>query len=144
LQIDEQRIDIIELSNEYSTILKKYDLKNIDKKYEFDYFSNGTIVTPTLRRAYASIVDELPQHDPFDANGIVYKFAKKNHLLVKKAPNYKLEGYQNINEYKSKFTLVTLIMRLVLWFLGPYKSMNFSRLLVFMSSYRQFRSLWKL
>ncbi len=144
LQIDEQRIDITELSSQYSSILKKYDLKNIDKKYEFDYFSNGAIITPTLRRAYAAIMNELPLHDPFDANGIVYKFAKKNHLLVKHPPVYKIQGYQNINEHKTKFKFVALILRFVLRFLGPYQSMNFSRLLVFMSSYRQFRSLWKL
>ena len=144
IQIEEQRVDIIELSNQYLSKIKKYDIENIDKKYEYDHFSNGRFISPTLRRAYASIEGELPEHDPFDENGVVYKFARKNNLLVKEVPLHKSEGYQSISEYKSQFILVTFVMRLILRFLGPFKFMNFSRLLVFISSYRQYRSLWKL
>jgi len=143
-QIKEQRKDIIEISEHYSTLLKKYNLNNTDTKYEFDYFSNGMAISPTLRRAYASILNELPEHNPFDADGIVFNFAKKNHLLVKNPPKYKLQGVQDIDQHRIKFKIASLVMRNILRILGPYNSMNFSRLLVFLSSYRQFRSLWKL
>jgi len=142
-QIREQRKDLIEISNEYSSLLNKYELKNTDRKYQFDYFSNGKPIAPTLRRAYASIINELPEHDPFDATGIVYKFAKHNHLLVKHQPVYKSHSFNDINQYKTKFKIITLLMRCVLRYLGPYQFMNFSRLLVYLSSYRQFRALWK-
>ncbi len=143
-QINEQRKDLTEISNEYSSLLKKQELNKIDKKYKFDYFSNEKIISPTLRRAYAAIVNELPEHDPFDANGIVYKFAKQNHLLVKNPPVYKAQSFNDVNQHKTTFKLITLLMKCVLRCIGPYQFMNFSRLLVYLSSYRQVRSLWKL
>lgn len=141
-QIKEQRKEIIEISNNYLKVLNKFNIAG-NKKYAYDFFSNGSIITPTLRRAYASIINELPDHNPFNSNGSVFKFAKKNHLLVKEKHKYIVQGYKDINQHKGKFKFIILIMRIVLRILGPYQAMNFSRLLVYISSYRQFRSLWK-
>ena len=145
-QRNEQRLDLIEISLNYAKELKKFELpEEITKEYAYDYFSNGDKISPTLRRAYASIIEELPDnHNPFDANGIVHTFAKKNHLIGNSKKPVSNERFNDLDNYKTQFKIVTLFMRLIIRFLGPYRAMNFSRLLVFVSSYRQYRRLWKL
>ena len=139
------RQDLNELSLAYNRSLQSYAIAASKVKYGFDYMSNGDYISPTLRRAYACVLAELPiDHDPFLSNGPVGKFARKNHLLAGSAVPYKLDSFDDMGKHKFKFKLINVFMRLILRILGPNKFANFARLLVYLSSYRQNRDLWKL
>lgn len=114
--------------------------------YGFDFMSNGDYISPTLRRAYACLLDEFPAgHDPFAAGGVVGTFARRNHLRERKrrATPKAAIGFQDIEAHESKFKVINFFMRAVLRLLGPTRFNDFSRLLVYLSSYRQNRGLWK-
>lgn len=140
-----ERKDLEVLAVEYQVALQGKKIEASKIKYSFDYMNNGDYISPTLRRAYASVVAELPvDHDPFDINGVVGKFAKKNHLLEKLTKQYAPSGFEDIRLNKIKFKILNWLLRLVLRILGPNQFSNFSRLLVYLSSYRINRSLWKI
>lgn len=129
----------------YSTSLEKYKilLKDVDKQYSYDFLSDGLYVSPTLRLAYASMLDEFPKDvDPFDAKGLIGHFAKKNYLLSGKT-KYTLYGINNIESNKGKLLIVTKILKFILYCIGPNSFMNLSRLFVFLSSYRMNKKLWE-
>lgn len=139
-----KRPDLLELGTGYSKALssKKTGAELI--KYGFDYMSGGEYISPTLRRAYACIFKELPPgHDPFDANGVVGHFARENFLYEKKGASYKAIGFSKIPDHKFQFKIINSVMRIILRLVGPNSFYNFSRLLVYLSSYRQNRDLWK-
>ena len=78
---------LLQLSNDYQKKLKNFKniIHNSEKKYSYNYFSNGKFISPTLRRAYASKISFFTkQLDPFLYNSEVYIFAKRNYLLGKK------------------------------------------------------------
>lgn len=136
--------EIIQLSREYNAELQRYKIGASYIKYGFDYMSSGDYISPTLRRAYASVVHEMPSdHDPFDSNGIVGDFAKKNHLIERSNRPYVLAGYNNVKDHKIIFSLINKMLRAILMILGPNRFQNVSRLMVYLSSYRQNRNLWK-
>jgi len=139
------RKDLHELSFSYKTALDSHALPASKIKYGFDYMSNGDYISPTLRRAFACVFAEIPAEvDPFDSNGLVGKFARKNFLLEKYPIPYAANSYGDMSKNKNKFAILNMIMRLILRILGPNRFANFSRLLVYLSSYRQNRDLWKL
>jgi hypothetical protein len=139
------RQDWVEIASEYNQELQRNKIPASKNKYSFDFMSNGQYISPTLRRAYACVVDELPAgHDPFDINGIVGNFAKRNHLLEKNSRPYAPSSYGDMGSNKLKFAVLNWMLLLILRILGPNQFANFSRLLVYLSSYRQNRDLWKL
>jgi hypothetical protein len=134
-----------ELISLYSNALKKNTIPASKVNYGFDYMSNGDYISPTLRRAYACVVDELPlEHDPFDSIGVVGKFAKRNNLIENNYIPYSPKSFVDIEINKRKFVVLNWFMKAALKILGPNRFTNFSRLLVYLSSYRQNRDLWKL
>lgn len=140
-----KRKDYFELSINYDESLKKYNNGLSAVKYGFDYMSNGDYISPTLRRAYACVQGEIPSdHNPFDSKGPVGRFAKRNYLLEKNSEPFHPSGYSDINDNKIKFIMINASMRIILRLIGPNKFANISRLLVYLSSYRQNRNLWKL
>lgn len=142
--INDGREDLTEICVKYAENLKNYEYKLSKVKYSYDYMTNGTYISPTLRRAYAAIYYELDfNHNPFDSEGILKKFIKQNYLLQKNNEVYHTMGTSNIASHNSKFIIVNKILRLILRIIGPNAFTNFSRLLVYLSSYRQNRSLWK-
>lgn len=139
------RNDWFDISRDYKASLQVHTHGSARKKYAFDYMSNGDYISPTLRRAYACISNELPRgHDPFDSAGVVGEFAKKNFLLEKSNSPYVMDSYGAMGGHKAKFAVVNFTMRLLLRIFGPNRFTNFSRLLVYLSSYRQNRDLWRL
>jgi hypothetical protein len=140
-----RRPDFLELGLIYRDALISKETDAQLTKYGFDYMSDGQYISPTLRRAYACIKNELPKsHDPFNSDGVVGDFAKKNFLFERKESKYKTNGYADIANNKLKLKIIYFIMRCVLKFVGPNKFQNLSRLMVYLSSYRQNRGLWKL
>lgn len=140
----EDREVLRRLSESYSARLKKYSKDLPKKKYAFDYMSNGDYISPTLRRAYACVAEEFTScHNPFDSNGSVANFARKNFLFEGKSTVYVPAGYNDAAKHGNLFYLVNFAMRIILKILGPNRFSNFSRLLVYLSSYRQNRGLWK-
>lgn len=136
---------ISELGLKYLEKLNKFSPKLYDTKYSFDYMSDGRYISPSLRRAYAALLNEFPEnHDPFDSNSVVGQFAKKNHLFQKKNKKYSAQGYNSIANHKRKLKLVYILMRCVLRMIGPNNFMNFSRLLVYLSSYQRNQNIWKI
>jgi hypothetical protein len=142
--INDGRQDLTGICVKYAENLKNFEYKLSKVKYSYDYMTNGTYISPTLRRAYAAIYYELDfNHNPFDSEGILKKFIKQNYLLQKNNEVYHTMGTSNIASHNSKFIIVNKILRLILRIIGPNAFSNFSRLLVYLSSYRQNRSLWK-
>ncbi|GAA4012834.1 hypothetical protein [Actimicrobium antarcticum] len=139
------RQDLHELSFAYSTDLQSHSSAAPQIKYGFDYMSNGDYISPTLRRAYACVAAEFSNDtDPFDAEGPIGKFARRNYLAGKMLTSYQSNSFDDISSHKIKFKLVNMLMRIILRIVGPNRFTNFSRLLVFLSSYRQNRGMWKI
>lgn len=140
---EKKRADLAGIAAEYKQALSRHKIK-ADKKYAFDYMSGGEYISPTLRRAYACVAEELPAgHDPFDSKGPVADFARKNFLFERRPQRYVPGGYGDMAAHKGKFAVIYFLMRLALRLLGPNQFANLSRLLVYLSSYRQNRGLWK-
>jgi hypothetical protein len=131
----------------YSRISNKYIdvLSAVSKKYSFDYTYDGLYISPTLRRAYASVIDKfLKNHNPFEINGEVESFTKKNYLIENKSTEYSPEGFEEIEKYDRIFKIINKFLKILLYVLGPVKFSNLSRLFVYLSSYRQIKGLWKI
>lgn len=139
------RPDLTELGLEYNEALNKKKVINfLNKGYGFDYMSGGEYISPSLRRAYACVLNEFPvNHNPFDTKGEVGIFAKKNHLFEKENKSYSREGFAAISNNTIQLKIIYFLMRTLLRIVGPNKFQNLSRLLVYLSSYRQNRDLWK-
>ena len=113
--------------------------------YSFDYMSNGSYISPTLRRAYVSVRDTLPDnHNPFESSGPVGSFASKNRLLEKNNSKYAYPSLKEATKHSKKFLLVYFLMRQALRVLGPNRFYDLSKLMVYLSIYRKNPSLWKL
>lgn len=138
------RQDLHELSFSYKAALQSHAIPASKIKYGFDYMSNGDYISPTFRRAYACVSPEFPSDtDPFNSGGPVGKFAQKNYLIERAFTPYQSNSYGDKNTHKMKFKYINIFMILILRILGPNKFANFSRLLVYLSSYRQNRDMWK-
>ena len=133
---------------EYSHTSEKYKkrLNTVNTRYSYDFMENGTYISPSLRRAYASMLSShqfLENHNPFETHGAVEIFAKKNYLLSKTSIGYTSAGIDNLNNNKWKFYFINKLFKLLLFVIGPNQFMNISRLLIFLSSYRLNSKLWK-
>ncbi len=144
------REDYLELGLEY---LKNHNKKYLDYKhlqtirYSYDYMSNGDYISPTLRLAYASVLNNfIDCTNPFDSDGVVANFAKKNHLITKnfKRSEYIKAALHGGNKFYRQITFVNLVLKSALIILGPNKFYLLSRGLVYFSSLRLNRNLWKL
>lgn len=142
---DNMTTQLLALSNEYAFALQSLPKMANDLTYGFDYMNNGYYISPILRRAYSCVFSEfIIPHDPFDIDGPVGQFARKNFLISKAAKPYSPLGYSDMSKYSYEFTLINGLLKIIIRLLGPNSAFNLSRLLVYLSSYRQNRGLWKL
>jgi hypothetical protein len=106
--------------------------------YGFDYFDDGTYVTPALRRFYAQLkLDVLgADENPFSSDGAVLKFAKKNGLLLKSNSPSKRHTFKDMGAYSLQIKIINKMLRIVLYLVGPERYFNLMRYLAHISSLR--------
>jgi hypothetical protein len=135
-----------ELGREYSRKLKHYEDAMKRPPYSFDYMSDGSYISPTLRRAYASVKSKLPTGaDPFDAHGPVGSFARKNGLFSRNAKQrYSYPGLKEAQNNRKMLGFIYWAMRILLRTLGPNRFYDLSKLMVYLSIYRKTHNYWKI
>lgn len=137
------RQDLLELGTAYRDALARFLQFGAGVRYAFDYMSDGSYISPTLRRAYAAVLPELPpDHRPFDSNGVVGQFARRNGLTIRSLVPFRYAGFADAQRAGWQFKGIFLLLRVVLRIIGPNRFSNLGRLFVYLSSYRQTRGLW--
>jgi len=133
------RPDFNILSREYAKELLKFDSEILSgAAYGFDYFDDGTYITPALRRFYAQLkhsflgVDE----NPFSTDGVTMAFAKRHGLTVKDNSTSRRRTFKDINSYGFQIRVINKLLRITLFLLGPERYFNFMRYLAHISSLR--------
>jgi hypothetical protein len=142
-----KRYELLEkLGCEYSRKLKHYEDSMKRPPYSFDYMSDGSYISPTLRRAYESVRDMLPPDtDPFDANGRVGDFARKNGLIAKgEQTRYRYPGLKDAQNNGRTLAFIYWVMRLFLRTFGPNRFYDLSKLMVYLSVFKKKHRYWKL
>jgi hypothetical protein len=140
-----RKYDLLEeLGMAYSQKLKQYETLVKPVCYSYDYMSDGSYISPTLRRAYANVRHKLPKHaDPFDAKGPVGRFARKNGLVCRKGTHhYRYPGLKEASKNQKMLEFVYWIMRMSLRILGPNRFYDLSKLMIFLSIYRKDHKYW--
>lgn len=133
------RPDFIELADEYAKELLANASEEFDKRsYGFDYFDDGTYITPALRRFYASLKSTVffSENNPFEARGKVFEFAKKTGLLVKGNVKSKRHIFRDLSAYGTQIKIILMGLRVALYVLGPERYFNLMRYLAHISSLR--------
>lgn len=135
-----------ELGQDYSCKLKRYESQYNRVPYAYDFMSDGSYISPTLRRAYESIRKQVPQNiDPFDASDYIGKFARKNGLRTKAGePRYRYPNLQDASNNKKMLSFIYWGMRVFIKIFGPNRFHDLSKLMVFLSLMRKNHNYWKL
>ncbi len=135
---------ISEVAFIYNNKLIQFKSIATDSVYSYDFMSDGKYISPTLRRAYTSLIDKLPsEHDPFNSKGVVYNFAKKNHLFQRNDKPYYVQGYSSLEKKSITIDLIFCSLRFLLRIIGPNNFMNLSRLFIYLSGYHKNPKMWK-
>lgn len=144
--LPDSRPDFIELAHCYAAELKSHSSEEFSRHpYGFDYFDDGTYITPALRRFYAALkIDEFSLIDnPFSSSGPVKEFAKKYGLLVKGNVKSKRHIFRDMSAYNSQIWIIHKALRATLYLLGPERYFNLMRYLAHISSIRNQGSMFK-
>ncbi len=142
-----KRYELLEqLGKDYSQKLKFHESTIKRLPYSFDYMSDGSYISPTLRRAYASVRRKLPAHaDPFNSTEVVGNFARKNGLVMRKTQQrYSYPGLKEANGNQRILGFIYWMMRIFLRAFGPNRFYDLSKLMVFLSVYRKDHKYWNI
>jgi len=135
------RPDFSALAHEYAKELIENESDNYSSRlYSFDYFDDGTYVTPALRRFYAGLRQKKVfenEANPFSENGPVKIFAKKNRLLIKENKRSKRHIFKDIKSYDKHIRVLNKLMYAALFILGPERYFNLMRYMSEISSLRK-------
>jgi hypothetical protein len=144
------REDFLKIGLAYSVALElkivKY-LSHSNVTYAYNYMSNGCYISPLLRHAYSSVYDSLKHiKDPFDSNSLVAKFAKNNYLINNKLSPliYMKNNLNKIDAYSTEIKGMNFLLKTLLLIVGPNRFHIFCRGLIFFSSPRINKGLWKI
>lgn len=135
-----------EIGRDYSRKLKRHEEAMKRPPYSFDYMSDGSYISPTLRRAYASVRRKFPvEADPFDAQGPVGSFARKNGLVSRNTQQrYSYPGLKEAQSNQKILGFIYWVMRVFLRIFGPNRFYDLSKLMVYLSIYRKEHGYWKI
>jgi hypothetical protein len=134
-----------EIADKYANSLTK-KIAMVDKvAYSYDYMTDGSYISPTLRRAYSAVRSEFPNnHEPFDSIGPVGMFAKKNYLFEKNAKKYIYPGLKEAQKHSKLLSFIYLTLKILLKIVGPNRFYDLSKVFVYLSIFRKNRELWKI
>lgn len=144
------RTDYLELGEMYRAkhIEKLEEIQELSTiKYSFNFMSNGDYISPLLRLAYSSFYRELSHvENPFDSADKVASFAQKNGLLSRrlKKLGYKNNVLNNSEKYSMELRIANYFLKLLLFCVGANKFYLFTKSLVFLSSPRLNKKLWRI
>lgn len=133
------RPDFAVLAHEYAKeLLANASDSYSERSYGFDYFDDGTYITPALRRFYAPLRLDVfkGEVNPFSPNSPVKNFAKKNGLLVKDNMRSKRHIFRDMSAYSLPIKIILKLLRATLFVLGPERYFNLMRYLAHISSLR--------
>lgn len=133
------RPDFSLLAHSYAAeLIKNSSEKYSSTPYGFDYFDDGSYITPALRRFYAELkAGKLGEDEnPFRVNGDVINFAKKYGLLIKKNNASKRHTFKDLSSYSFQIKVINIILRFTLYLIGPERYFNLMRYLAHISSLR--------
>ena len=135
-----------ELGRDYSQKLKYYERLIMRVPYSYDYMSDGSYISPTFRRAFASLRSKFPpKTDPFDSSGCVGDFGRRNGLILKGAQDrYRYPGLRDAQKNSRALKFVYSLMRTFLRIFGPNRFYDLSKLFVYLSIYRGNHKYWNL
>ena len=132
------RPDFERVAAVYRAYLKR--AKNLvcvkDKRYLYNEFENGDVISPTLRRLY-SISDRLDlqaAENPFAVDGPVYQFAKAHRLISNLPASTAHTNFKGQAHYSHQKRIIAIAFRLGLRVLGPDRYFNLMRYLAHYSS----------
>lgn len=113
-------------------------------RYTFDYFDDGSYVTPALRRFYAVFKDTIfkDEINPYRSNGPVMRFGKSHRLVGAPGQAVKRQIFKDMNSYGSQIKIINMMLRFSLFILGPYRYFNLMRYLAHISSLRNQTSMF--
>jgi hypothetical protein len=119
---------LTDLSAKY---LAHYQLfSGLKRQYAFDYDTRGNYISPTLRRAYACMMNTFSEDvSPFTSDEI-YRFARRNGLFERKNKPYKLVGFRSLKGTPVSLRIFTALLFLLLQIVGPNRFFDFCRLMV--------------
>lgn len=132
------RPDFQVLATEYAAELQKEGSDEfVGRKYGFDYFTDGTYITPALRRFYAGLKEQFSGvADPFDPAGKVMAFARQKRLLVKGNAAAKRHTFHDVDRFRGSIKVIHALLRLALRVLGPNRYYMLMRYVSHISSLR--------
>lgn len=107
-------------------------------RYSFDYFDDGSYVTPALRRFYASLKDGAFQSEtnPYRADGPVMRFGKAHRLVGSRNDAAQRKIFKDMNAFGPQIAVINKMLRLALFLLGAERYFNLMRYLAHISSLR--------
>lgn len=133
------RPDFIQLAEEYAKELVAASAGIYARqRYGFDYFDDGTYITPALRRFYSALKKTRfsSQGNPFSNDGEVRRFAEKHGLLTKNNARSERHIFRDMGQYGFQIRVIYKLLRVALFVLGPERYFNLMRYLAHISSLR--------
>lgn len=114
----------------------EHSLSANETEYGYNRMSDGSMISPALRRFYAALMDKKFDDvgDPFDALGAVHAFARRHRLFSKHARPDKHINFKAEKSFGREKVLLDKGFRLALRVLGPDRYFMLMRYLAHYSS----------
>lgn len=139
------RPDFSVLAEAYATDLRANASEKFSSyRYSFDYFEDGSYITPALRRFYAALKLSYfkNENNPFCTDGPVMKFGKKHRLVGAKNANFRRNIFLDTRSYGLQIKIINKLLRFTLFIIGPDRYFNLMRYLAHISSLRNQRDIF--
>ncbi len=133
------RPDFTLLAEAYAADLRAHaSAKFSSYRYSFDYFEDGSYITPALRRFYAALRLSTfhVEQNPFRSDGPVMQFGKAHRLVGARHVTFRRNIFRDIKSFGPQIKIINKILRFTLFVLGPDRYFNLMRYLAHISSLR--------